>query len=177
MTYTETAVPDQSQRDSLARVDTLTRNARHLHRAVVHLVRVYQSMDRRDICCHDVSVSQCWALEAICDHGPLTLNQLASRLLLDKSTASRVVDALERKGYVSRKAHPEDGRSLQLEVTSAGEGLRAQIEADILARDVQILEKLDPGVRHSVTDVINELAKVACRGVEASDGSCCEGTR
>ncbi len=155
---------------------TLTDDARRFHRAVTHLVRVYQSMDREHICCYDVSVSQCWALEAISDHGPLTLNQVASRLLLDKSTTSRVVDALERKGYVNRRKHPDDGRTLQLECTPAGHELRSRLEADILARDEGILEKLEPEVRRSVTHVINELATVACRGVAASDGSCCAGT-
>ena len=60
-------------------------------------MRVYQFRDRDRICCFDVSVSQCYALEGLVRRGGLTLNELAAHLYLDKSTASRVVDALERK--------------------------------------------------------------------------------
>lgn len=156
----------------------LARDARDFHRAVSRLIRVYQAMDRQDICCYDVSVSQCWALEAICDHGPLTLNELAGRLLLDKSTTSRVVTALERKGYATRRRHPEEGRTVQLEPTAAGRDLRRTIESDILARDGAILQDLDPEVRRSVTRTLDELARVARRGPPPSDGgsSCCDPT-
>ena len=49
----------------------LDRDARGLHEAVADLVRVYQFRDRDRICCHDVSVTQCYALETIVEHGPL----------------------------------------------------------------------------------------------------------
>jgi hypothetical protein len=38
-------------------------------------VSVYQFRDRDRICCHDVSVTQCYALETIVEHGPLRLDQ------------------------------------------------------------------------------------------------------
>src|SRR5687767_3520590 len=88
----------------------LERDARALYGALSDLIRVYQFRDRDRICCHDVSVSQCYALEALVRRGGMTLNDLAAHLYLDKSTASRVVDALERKGYVTRTSHPSDRR-------------------------------------------------------------------
>ena len=78
---------------------SLERDAEALHEALSGLVRLYQFRDRDQICCFDVSVPQCYGLEALVQEGPLTLGELASRLYLEKSTASRVVDALERKGW------------------------------------------------------------------------------
>ena len=101
----------------------LERDAAALHEALSELVRVYQFRDRDRICCHDISVTQCYALEALLRRGPSGLNELAAELYLDKSTASRVVAALERKRYVSRAAHPEDGRAIVLTVTPAGRRL------------------------------------------------------
>jgi len=101
----------------------LERDAEALHEALSGLVRLYQFRDRDQICCFDVSVPQCYGLEALVQEGPLTLGELASRLYLEKSTASRVVDALERKGYVTRAPHPGDRRALQLKVTPAGRRL------------------------------------------------------
>jgi hypothetical protein len=38
-------------------------DAETFHAALSELVRVYQFRDRDRICCHDVSVTQCYALE------------------------------------------------------------------------------------------------------------------
>ena len=73
---------------------TLPEDARAVHEALSDLVRVYQFRDRDRICCHDVSVTQCYALEALIRRGPITLGELAAELYLDKSTASRVVGTL-----------------------------------------------------------------------------------
>ena len=71
----------------------LQADAEALQAAVADLVRVYQFRDRDRICCHDISVTQCHALETLVEHGPMRLGALAERLFLDKSTTSRVVAA------------------------------------------------------------------------------------
>src|SRR5262245_19696817 len=38
-------------------------DAEALHAAVSDLVRIYQLRDRNQICCYDISVTQCYALE------------------------------------------------------------------------------------------------------------------
>src|SRR3954468_11698089 len=93
------------------------RDARGLHEAVADLVRVYQFRDRDRICCHDVSVTQCYALETLVEHGPLRLSALAERLFLDKSTTSRVVGTLVRKGYIEQRADETDRRATALSAT------------------------------------------------------------
>src|SRR5262245_24559669 len=77
----------------------LARDTEELYDALEDLLRVYQFRDRDRICCFDISVSQCYALEGLVRRGSMTLNDLAAHLYLDKSTASRVIDALERKGH------------------------------------------------------------------------------
>jgi len=67
---------------------SLSRDADEVQRALSDLVRIVQFRDRDRICCHDVSVTQCTALEEMIRRGPLTLNELAEALYLDKSTAS-----------------------------------------------------------------------------------------
>ena len=92
-----------SRASDLSRLDA---DAGALHDALSELVRVYQFRDRDRICCHDISVTQCYALEALLRRGPSGLNELAAELYLDKSTASRVVATLERKRYISRAPPP-----------------------------------------------------------------------
>lgn len=144
-----------------------------LHRSLSELIRVYSFRDRDRICCYDVSVTQCYALEAVILHGPLTLNELAARLYLDKSTASRVVDALQKKGYVERRENPEDRRSLCLEATAAGRDLHARIEEDILGEERELLSSFPSEVRQAMASLIGKLARAAASRVDASGGSCC----
>src|SRR5262245_3334698 len=117
----------------------LAQDTEDLYDALEDLLRVYQFRDRDRICCFDVSVSQCYALEGLVRRGGMTLNDLAAYLYIDKSTASRVVDALERKGYVARSPHPKDGRAVLLEATSAGRELEGKIRESILAEERQLL--------------------------------------
>jgi MarR family transcriptional regulator, 2-MHQ and catechol-resistance regulon repressor len=143
------------------------------HRALTELVRVYQFRDRDRICCYDVSVTQCYALEALILRGPLTLNQVAAELYLDKSTASRVADGLERKGYLKREPNPESRRSVLLRATPAGTELHARIERDILAQEAQILAEFPATARSSLVKLLRSLAGAAAARIDTSGGTCC----
>lgn len=143
------------------------------HRALTELVRVYQFRDRERICCYDVSVTQCYALEALARRGAQTLNELAGELYLDKSTTSRVVDTLAAKGYAERRVNPASGRSVLVSATRAGRALHARIEHDILLEEQRLLGDFAPAVRRRMAGLIGSLAQAAAARVDARGGSCC----
>jgi DNA-binding MarR family transcriptional regulator len=155
----------------------LQRDAAELQAAVAELVRVYQFRDRHRICCHDISVTQCYALETLVEHGPMRLSALAERLFLDKSTTSRVVNTLVKKGYVEPRADAKDGRAITLSVTKPGQRLCARITDDLVEQQKQLLEDLDPEVRAAVVQVLRRLARAADArfrsGIAAGEGSVC----
>jgi MarR family 2-MHQ and catechol resistance regulon transcriptional repressor len=151
----------------------LAQDTEELYDALEDLLRIYQFRDRDRICCFDISVSQCYALEGIVRRGSMTLNELAAYLYLDKSTASRVVDALERKGYAARLPHPSDRRVSLLEATPAGRELEEKIRESILAEERQLLSDFTPEIRRSMTVVLRRLSRAAAKSVEAGGGSCC----
>jgi MarR family 2-MHQ and catechol resistance regulon transcriptional repressor len=152
----------------------LERDTEALYDALSELVRVYQFRDRDRICCFDVSVTQCYALEALARRGGTTLNDLAAQLYLDKSTASRVVDALERKGYVTRLPHPEDRRAVLLEATAAGRALEGKIRDSILAEERKLLAGFAPDVRQAMTQLLRQLARATAARSEGEAPSCCQ---
>lgn len=151
----------------------LDAHAAGLHAALRDLKRIYQFRDRDRICCHDISVTQCWALDALVRASPLSLNELAAELYLDKSTASRVVDALERKGYVQRRRNPADGRAVSLEITPSGARLVALIEREMVAEERRLLAEFEPDVREAMICLINRLAEAASAYMVAGGGKCC----
>lgn len=69
--------------------------------------------------------------------GAARLSTLASTLLLDVSTVSRQVPALERQGWVARERDPDDHRAQLLEITPAGRQVLDRVRrsrADVLRR-------------------------------------------
>ncbi len=71
-------------------------------------------------CCKGVTMAQCHALLEIEELGEATTIQLAKNLLLDKSTLSRTVDNLVKRGLVERKQNPTDRRYTTLILTEEG---------------------------------------------------------
>ena len=151
----------------------LQRDAHALYQKLNELLRVVQFRDRDRACCFDVSVSQCYALKAVVDAGALTANELAAQLYLDKSTASRVANGLETKGYLVRSRDPEDGRIVRLEASPEGRALCQRIEDALAAEYAEILGDFDPEIRVAITRMVGRLAGTFAARVDASGGSCC----
>jgi MarR family transcriptional regulator, 2-MHQ and catechol-resistance regulon repressor len=141
--------------------ESLQSDAEALQSAVSDLVRIYQFRDRNRICCYDVSVTQCHALEALVERGPLRLSALAERMHLDKSTTSRVVQTLVRKGYAAHAPEANDRRALAIGATRAGRRLYDRIAAELVDQQKLLVQHLDPKVRAEVIDVIRRLARAA----------------
>ena len=144
------------------------KDAERLYEALSELVRVYQFRDRDTICCHDISVTQCYALEALVNSGPRTLNELAAQLFLDKSTASRVVTTLERKGYITRQTHPQDRRAILIDITTPGRKLVGTIQTELIDETRKLLEDFEPAVREAAPRLLARLARAAERRLERS---------
>jgi DNA-binding MarR family transcriptional regulator len=154
----------------------LDQAAREFQAAVADLVRVYQFRDRDRICCHDVSVTQCYALETLVDAGPLRLVELADRLFLDKSTTSRVVQSLVRKGYVELGEDPADRRAVSIAVTRKGRGLCTRIVGDLVEQQKQLLRDLEPELRAGVVTVLRRLAQAADARFRSGTATACCGS-
>ena len=153
-------------------LDALDRDAAELQEALNELIRVYQFRDRKRICCHDVSVTQCYALRELVRNGPMALSQLSTGLYLDDSTVCRVVDSLERKGYTTRSADPGDARAIRIEATETGRRLYGQIEADLLSEQRALLAEFDPEIRQATAKLISRLAREAAARFSRRDGRC-----
>jgi DNA-binding MarR family transcriptional regulator len=135
----------------------LARQARELQDALAEFIRVYQFRDRDRICCHDVSVTQCYALDVLVRRELMTLNDLAAALSLDKSTTSRVVATLERKGYVARAVHPRDRRAVLLTTTTAGRRLVERIVGELVDEKKRLLAEFPEEVREAAAELIHRL--------------------
>jgi len=148
-------------------------DAHAMGEALSDLIRVVQFRDRDRACCYDVSVSQCYALKAVADRGPLTVNDLAAHLFLDKSTASRIANGLVDLGYLARARDPSDGRVVRLVTTPEGRAVYDRITEDLANEYGQLLADFDPEVRKGLIRLLGRLGRAFAARVEVRGGTCC----
>ena len=148
----------------------IARDAEELSRALEDLARVYQLQDPRQTCSYGINLTECYALEAVSRDGPLTINEIAARLSVDKATASRAVQSLAQKGYARSRVHPEDSRALQVRATAAGERLYERIHAAGRALHRRILAEFAPDVRQAATLLLRRIVDAEVRCV--TSGTC-----
>ena len=146
--------------------------AQDVHRAINDLIRVYQFKDRDRVCCYDVSSTQSYALERLRRLGPSTLNELAAAMYIEKSSASRLVDGLVAKSYVTRRKHPEDGRTVLVSLTRSGVRLTERIEQDMIREEEHILVDFSESQRRTIARALRRLADAAASRVDTSGGVC-----
>ena len=92
-------------------------------------------------------------LVEICDSPGISQEGLSRRLLVDKSTVTRVVTALEDGGYIERRTCAEDRRIIRIypteksvtllpKINGAWDSWEEQITKDLTAEEIQQLREL-----------------------------------
>ncbi|WP_282004600.1 MarR family winged helix-turn-helix transcriptional regulator [Propioniciclava sinopodophylli] len=93
---------------------------------------------------------QARALRLVARLEPVRMADLAERLHVAPRSATDVVEVLVGGGWVERTADPMDGRSRVVRLTSAGQGLVAEVDAARARAASQVLAPLGPADRASV---------------------------
>jgi MarR family transcriptional regulator, organic hydroperoxide resistance regulator len=65
---------------------------------------------------------------------PMAMKELGKRMHCDPSFVTIMADMLEKRGLAKREPHPADRRVKNIVLTSEGEALKQQVEAEITAR-------------------------------------------
>lgn len=144
-------------------MDEVAAAAERMHRITKELSRRYQFRDRNAICCHGLSVTQCYALDALAESGALPVTALARHLFLAVSTVTRMLDQLERKGLVLRRRGRGDQRVVRASITPKGKSLLARIQADLVATQRALLAPLARAEREAVLKTLAGLVAAVTR--------------
>ena len=85
------------------------------------LEREFNSQLREKVECCGVSVIQCHTLLEIEDRQNTSMKEISDFFRIDKSTISRTIDILVKKGYVSRVINDNNRRFMDIKLTEEGE--------------------------------------------------------
>ncbi|MDV5171000.1 bifunctional helix-turn-helix transcriptional regulator/GNAT family N-acetyltransferase [Photobacterium rosenbergii] len=90
----------------------------------------------------DITPVQAHALIEL-EEQPLSVNQLASRLKVDKSNASRTTASLLNAGYLTTQADPEDGRKQLSSLSPQGQALLSNLNHSLNLQVADFMAQLD----------------------------------
>ncbi len=136
--------------------------ARRFHKVLTDFVKKYQLRNRNDVCCDDVTVAQCYTMEAVAD-AAMTMNELAKRMQLSISTMTRTVDQLVEKGYAARYQDARDRRVWYVTLTERGKKKMIEMDERIMEYEKSILTSLDAPHREQVIQVLIDLSRAVDR--------------
>lgn len=114
---------------------------------------------------YGLTMPQFGTLEALYHLGPLSLGELADKLLVTGGNVTYVMDRLEDQGLVYRYRRPDDRRVIQAKLTPEGR----ELVADVFPGHVAYIEHLS---RHLTTEeqaTLSDLAKRLGMGIQTKD--------
>jgi MarR family transcriptional regulator, organic hydroperoxide resistance regulator len=134
-------------------------------RRVVRALEVYSHEVRQSF---GLTGPQLWALKTLEQRGPLTAGELAGELLVHQSSASLLVDRLERRGLVRRRRVPSDRRFVRIELSERGLTLSRSAPQAAQGRLLHGLAGMTPSrvraIRRAVEDLVTAME---AEGLEA----------
>lgn len=131
-----------------------------LHHELMGFVRAFGLLSQESTPCgQPMSPSDAHALTEITDGG-CTQRDLVDRLHLDRSSVSRLVDRLVKRGWVQRTGG-DDRRTVRLAATVDGQRAAAAVAAGGSARFAVLFDAVPAGQRAQVLDAIRLLTAAA----------------
>jgi MarR family 2-MHQ and catechol resistance regulon transcriptional repressor len=115
---------------------------------------------------YGLTTPQFGTLEALYHLGPLSLGELADKLLVTGGNVTYVMDRLEDQGLVYRYRCPDDRRVVQAKLTNEGRAL----VADVFPAHVAYVEQLSSHLTTDQQDTMRSLLKKLGQGIATSEG-------
>ncbi len=139
--------------------------SKHIEIATADLALAFGSLIRRiraaapsDL--HELSWTQKSVIIRLDKDGPATAADLARAEGVKAQSMGSAIAALEKMGFVERKAHPTDGRQINIVLTDSGKALRKDTQAakhSWLAQAIEKLETKDQETLFAAAEVIKKL--------------------
>lgn len=102
-----------------------------------------------------------WRLLAtLFDGKPRTIGALAEEILLEQSSATRLVERTERAGLVAKRADPEDRRRSLVTITPAGRTFIRDVGQRAVTVDAGIMATLPPETAERLKDDLRTVISV-----------------
>ena len=128
-----------------------------LSEALTAVARQLRDRSAETLAPWDITPAHLRALRTLARHETMRLSELSDRLQIAPRTATEVVDALQARGLVRRRADPADRRAVLVEVTERGADMLAEIRAARGTEAGRIFGRLGPDDRAELARILGQL--------------------
>ncbi|MBF8258599.1 MAG: transcriptional regulator, MarR family [Actinobacteria bacterium] len=127
-------------------------------RSFTRFARFFNQLLREQLTCGPLTIQQFYTLEVL-EGGPLPMGDLSDQVGLHQSTMSRVVDRMERDGYVARKRDARKKRLVEVSLTGEGRKMYRHLDRECKGVTSELLESLPADRRKDCVEALDVLAK------------------
>jgi len=127
----------------------------HLHSLREQLHRIDKGTSQT---INSLSVKEAFVLLNLGNHGPMTMSALARALQLTTSSATTVIDKLERRRFVTRIRGDSDRRVVRVTLARAGLACFKRLENGHLKLMRNILLALDDGEQQQLLTLFRKIS-------------------
>ena len=106
---------------------------------------------------YGLTPEQFGVLATLCSRDGMNQRELADHLVKDRPNITRMLDKLQRKGWVERQPDPADRRVHRLHATAEGHDLMAQLSPQVLALRQRMFSELSPEEQAALRDLLDRL--------------------
>ena len=106
---------------------------------------------------HDVTEQQWRVLRVLSENSPLDATEVADRASIMAPSLTRIIKAMEDRGFIAKGKFPDDGRRVLLSITPAGSSFIAQIspERQVIYQDIE--NRFGPEELQKLLDMLEAL--------------------
>jgi DNA-binding MarR family transcriptional regulator len=115
----------------------------------------------------DLTPEQFLLIDLLWNQGPLSQQDLADQMQKDKNSITKLVDAIERKGFVVRQQNPNDRRSNTIILTDLAYSLRD----DAKTKGISILNRMLDGIPEDELHSFLQTLEKLCSNMTVTDSS------
>jgi MarR family 2-MHQ and catechol resistance regulon transcriptional repressor len=116
---------------------------------------------RRQVESHGLSFTEFAVLEVLLHRGALPIGELGGRILLTSGSMTYVVDKLEKRGLIRRRACPNDRRVIYAELTDEGRSLIEPVFQEHATLIRNLMDGITPEQQQTVTELLKQLGRYA----------------
>jgi DNA-binding MarR family transcriptional regulator len=128
-----------------------------LSEALMAVARQLREKSAETLAPWDITPGHLRALRTLARHGTMRLSELSDRLQIAPRTATEVVDALQARDLVQRRADPADRRAILVEVTEHGASMLTEIRASRGTEAGRVFGRLNPADRAELARILSKL--------------------
>ena len=132
------------------------------HEIAMGLRAAYWAMHRQTDACfarHGVTANQFVLLALLSEEDGITQQQLARRASSDPNTVRAMLVLLEKRGFVARQQHLDDGRARNVTLTQKGRKTYEKLWADSEALREKLLAVFNPEQADAMLEFLERISE------------------